>query len=88
MILNSVKILSLKPGFILEKQSTSLDNILSCCPRNDSDCQMDWNNSDIDMKRLIDVSNKPFRGAYCNFEGSEMTIWEAILVEEKENFFT
>ena len=36
--------------------------------------------------RLVNASNKPYSGAFCNFEGDPFIIWSAEIVTVNENF--
>ena len=48
--------------------------------------RVDWTKLAIDVLRLINASNKPYAGAFCDFEGEKMIIGDAELVEDGENF--
>jgi UDP-4-amino-4-deoxy-L-arabinose formyltransferase/UDP-glucuronic acid dehydrogenase (UDP-4-keto-hexauronic acid decarboxylating) len=84
---NSIKNLSLDPNFILEKQSKNDKDILRCYPRKPEDGKIDWSKSALKILRLINASNRPYQGAFCNFEGKKLTIWEANLIVDNEIFF-
>jgi len=74
------------PSYILAKQSKDLRKPLRCYPRRPEDGRIKWNKPAIDILRLINASNKPYHGAYCNFEGKKIIIWDAKLVNDDENF--
>ena len=74
------------PEFILERQSDRPENALRCYPRRPEDGRIDWRRGAVQILRLINASNKPYSGAFCEFEGQRMTIWDAELVEDEEIF--
>lgn len=73
------------PEFILEKQSKDAADVLRCYPRKPEDGRIDWNTSNTDILRLVNASNKPYSGAFCEFEGDKMTLWDAEIAPD-ENF--
>lgn len=81
---NAVNQLNNDSKYVLEKQSTNPKNSLRCYPRKPEDAQINWSNSNINILRLINASNKPYTGAFCNFEGSKLTIWDAELNNDSE----
>jgi methionyl-tRNA formyltransferase len=82
----AVKKLDDNPDHVLERQSKEPDDALHCYPRKPEDGRIDWGNSAIEVLRLINASNKPYAGAFCEFEGETMIIWDAELVEDDEIF--
>ncbi len=72
-------------SYVLERQSKNPKNILRCYPRKPEDGRIDWSKSAIEIIRLINACNKPYAGAFCDFEGQQLIIWDADLVLE-ENF--
>ena len=72
--------------YILEKQSTSPKDALRCYPRKPEDGKIDWNKSNLDILRLINASNKPYAGAFCSLEDHKLTIWDAELIDDNENY--
>lgn len=86
LILESVERLARDPGYILERQSQDTKDALRCYPRLPEDGRIDWGKTAIDVLRLINASNKPYAGAFCNFDGDKMIIWDAKIVEKVENF--
>lgn len=72
--------------YILERQSKDSKDALRCYPRKPEDGRIDWSKSAIDVLRLINASNKPYAGAFCEFEGEKLVIWDADLVEDGEVF--
>jgi UDP-4-amino-4-deoxy-L-arabinose formyltransferase/UDP-glucuronic acid dehydrogenase (UDP-4-keto-hexauronic acid decarboxylating) len=86
LALEAVNKLSAQPGYVLERQSREPGNALRCYPRRPEDGHIDWTKSAIDILRLINASNRPYAGAFCDFEGRKMTIWDAELVRDDEIF--
>jgi len=82
----AVENLFLDSGYILERQSKDPQDALRCYPRRPEDGRINWSKSAIDVLRLVNASNKPYAGAFCDFEGDKIIIWDAELVEEDENF--
>lgn len=72
--------------YVLEKQSLNPEDALRCYPRIPDDGKINWSKSSIEILRLINASNKPYSGAYCYFEEKKITIWDAELVSDFENF--
>jgi UDP-4-amino-4-deoxy-L-arabinose formyltransferase/UDP-glucuronic acid dehydrogenase (UDP-4-keto-hexauronic acid decarboxylating) len=74
------------PDYVLEKQSKNLNDTLRCYPRKPEDGRIDWSQPAIDVIRLINASNKPYAGAFCEFEGEKLIIWDAELLDDGEVF--
>ena len=72
--------------YVLEQQSVGPEDALRCYPRSPEDGRIDWRKSNVEILRLINASNKPYAGAFCDFEGKKMIIWDAEIVENKEIF--
>ena len=86
LMLKAVQILDADPDYVLEQQSKDPKQALRCYPRKPEDGRIDWTKPAIDLLRLINASNKPYAGAFCDFEGEKMIIWDAELVADDENF--
>jgi UDP-4-amino-4-deoxy-L-arabinose formyltransferase/UDP-glucuronic acid dehydrogenase (UDP-4-keto-hexauronic acid decarboxylating) len=86
LMLEAVKRLEVSPGFVLEQQSKDPKDALRCYPRKPEDGKIDWGKAAIDVLRLINASNKPYAGAFCDYEGEKVIIWDAELVEDNELF--
>ncbi len=86
MFVQAVDLLEQDPDYALEVQSRNPADALRCYPRKPEDGRIDWNQSAESILRLINASNKPYAGAFCNFEGQKMIIWDAKLVEDGEIF--
>jgi hypothetical protein len=56
-------------------------------PMHSDDGRIDWNQSAIKIIRLINACNKPYAGAFCEFEDEKLIIWDAELVSDGEVFF-
>jgi methionyl-tRNA formyltransferase len=78
--------LTVDSEFILERQSNHPSDALRCYPRRPQDGRIIWSWSALDVLRLINASNKPYQGAFCEFEGEKMVIWDAELVKDDEAF--
>jgi len=86
LMLEAVNTLAQDQKFFLEQQSKDPNDALRCYPRRPEDGQIDWNKSALDVLRLINASNKPYAGAFCEYEGSKLIIWDAELVDDDEVF--
>lgn len=73
------------PHYVLENQSKDPKKALRCYPRKPEDGRIDWSKSAIEILRLINACNKPYAGAFCDFEGQKLIIWDAELAAA-ENF--
>jgi UDP-4-amino-4-deoxy-L-arabinose formyltransferase/UDP-glucuronic acid dehydrogenase (UDP-4-keto-hexauronic acid decarboxylating) len=87
LMLEALQLLGTDSNYVLEKQSKDLAQVLRCYPRKPEDGRIDWNQSAIKIIRLINASNKPYAGAFCEFEGKKLIIWDAELVSDGEVFF-
>ena len=86
LFLEAVNKLSIDPGYIIEAQSKKQEDAHRCYPRKPEDGHIDWRQSALNVLRLINASNKPYAGAFCDFEGTPFIIWDAEIVGEFENF--
>ncbi len=86
LMLEAVELLSGDPSYVLEHQSKDPADALRCYPRRPEDGRIDWQQPALNVLRLINASNKPYAGAFCEFEGKKMIIWDAELVDDNENF--
>lgn len=73
------------PNYFLEKQSKDPKDALRCYPRKPEDGRINWEKSNIEILRLINACNRPYAGAFCEFEGQKLIVWDAELASE-ENF--
>lgn len=86
LMLKAVQMLDADPDYVLEPQSKDPKQALRCYPRKPEDGRIDWTKPAIDVLRLINASNKPYAGAFCDFEGEKMIIWDAELITDDEVF--
>ena len=82
---DAVEVLEKDPDFVLEVQSKDPRDALRCYPRMPEDGKIDWSKNAEDIIRLINACNKPYAGAFCEWNGQKMIIWDAKLAPE-ENF--
>ena len=86
LIEDAIEAIAKNPNFILEQQSKDSNNALRCYPRRPEDGKINWESSAISIIRLINACNKPFAGAFCDFENTKLIVWDAELVEDNEIF--
>ena len=86
MFVEALKRLEIDPSYILEHQSTDPRDALRCYPRRPEDGRINWSKPAKNIIRLINASNKPYAGAFCEFEGEKITIWDAELVSDDTIF--
>jgi methionyl-tRNA formyltransferase len=84
LMLEAVERLARDPDYLLERQSKNPADALRCYPRRPEDGRINWKLRTIEILRLINASNKPYSGAYCDYEGRRLLIWDAALVEDDE----
>jgi UDP-4-amino-4-deoxy-L-arabinose formyltransferase/UDP-glucuronic acid dehydrogenase (UDP-4-keto-hexauronic acid decarboxylating) len=72
-------------GFVLERQSADSSDALRGYPRRPEDGRIDWSQSAEGIRRLVNACNKPYEGAFCEFENKQVIIWDAEVVDD-ENF--
>tara|TARA_B000000557_G_C20801081_1_gene455577 strand:- start:813 stop:1748 length:936 start_codon:yes stop_codon:yes gene_type:complete len=87
MLIDSINKLDSDPNFILEKQSTDPEEIIRCYPRNPEDGLINWNNSSVQIDRLIRASGYPYSGAFTFFNSEKVTIYKSKVVEEKKMWY-
>ena len=80
----SVSRLEEDSSYVLEVQSKNPKDALRCYSRRPEDGRIQWSNLSVDILRLINASNKPYAGAFCQYEGKKVLIWDAELVDEDE----
>jgi UDP-4-amino-4-deoxy-L-arabinose formyltransferase/UDP-glucuronic acid dehydrogenase (UDP-4-keto-hexauronic acid decarboxylating) len=83
---DSVEKLRYDPGYVLARQSQDPRDALRCYPRRPEDGRIDWKAAAIDVLRLVNASNRPYAGAFCEFAGRRMTVWDSRLVDDGELF--
>ena len=83
---NALGILEKNPDFVLEQQSKDPKDALRCYPRRPEDGRIDWKKDALDILRLVNACNKPYAGAFCEYEGETLIIWDAMLLNDGENY--
>ena len=86
LFLESIKSLQKKSNYTLVVQSKNPKEALRCYPRLPIDGKINWNKPAIDILRLINATSEPFCGAYCEFKGKKIIIWDADLYLDNENY--
>jgi UDP-4-amino-4-deoxy-L-arabinose formyltransferase/UDP-glucuronic acid dehydrogenase (UDP-4-keto-hexauronic acid decarboxylating) len=87
MLIDSINKLDSDPEFILEKQSTNPEKIIRCYPRNPEDGLINWNNSSVQIHKLIRASGKPYPGAFTFLNSDRVIIYKSRVVEEKKMWY-
>lgn len=86
LMVEAITRLSSEPGYVLERQSKDPKDALRCYPRKPEDGRIDWHQPALNILRLINASNKPYAGAFCDYEGDKLIIWDAELGNDDEVF--
>lgn len=86
LFLEAIDKMETDPTYVLETQSKDPADALRCYPRKPVDGRIDWAKPAAAVLRLINACNKPYAGAFCDYEGEKLIIWDAELVEDQENF--
>ena len=86
LFLQAVDQLERDPQYVLECQSKETAKALRCYPRRPEDGRINWDQSALQILRLINASNKPYDGAFCEYAGGKMIIWDAEMFPEIEPF--
>ena len=84
LMFEAIKQLILDPSYVMIRQSKNPQDVLRCYPRRPEDGRINWNSSALEVLRLINASNKPYAGAFCEYKGKKLIIWDAELVEDGE----
>lgn len=82
----ALSVLERDPLFTLERQSKDPKDALRCYPRRPEDGRIEWRKDAVSIIRLVNACNKPYAGAFCEFEGEKLIIWDACLVQDDEIF--
>jgi len=82
----ALQLLAKDGSFVLERQSKDPRDALRCYPRKPDDGRIEWSKEAVEVLRLINACNKPYAGAFCNFQGQQIIVWDASLVEDNENY--
>ncbi len=86
MFFDALRKLEENPNYILEVQSKNPQDALRCYPRIPGDGKICWQNSNTEILRLINASSEPYAGAFCDYDGQKVTIWNAELYEHDEAY--
>jgi methionyl-tRNA formyltransferase len=86
LFMNALEQLRRDPGFVLERQPRDPGLSLRCYPRRPEDGRIDWRCSPVEIVRLVNASGKPYAGAFCDYRGEKLIIWEAEMVTNDEVF--
>jgi methionyl-tRNA formyltransferase len=86
LMLEALDQLSADPGYVLAIQSKDPADALRCYPRRPEDGRIDWSKPALDVLRLINASNRPYEGAYCDFDGEKLIVWDADIIRDTERF--
>jgi UDP-4-amino-4-deoxy-L-arabinose formyltransferase/UDP-glucuronic acid dehydrogenase (UDP-4-keto-hexauronic acid decarboxylating) len=87
LMVEAVEYLMANPAYVLERQYKSSAEGSRCYPRCSEDGRIDWTRRSLEVVRLINACNKPYAGAFCDFDGKRMIIWDAELLKDDERFF-
>ena len=86
MMIQAITKLRENPSYILDVQSKNPKDALRCYPRNPEDGKIYWQDSNVNILRLINASSEPYSGAFCEFDEQKMIIWRAELFDDMENY--
>ncbi len=86
LFLNAIENLEKNPKFIIEEQDKNIKNALRCYPRMPEDGKINWKDSSETIVRLVNASNKPYSGAFCNYGEDKLIIWDASIQHDNEVF--
>ena len=86
LVVDAFDAIARNPAYVLRTQSKDPADALRCYPRKPEDGRIDWRDDALHIVRLINASNRPYSGAFCEFEGRRVTIWHGEPVEDGERF--
>jgi UDP-4-amino-4-deoxy-L-arabinose formyltransferase/UDP-glucuronic acid dehydrogenase (UDP-4-keto-hexauronic acid decarboxylating) len=86
MMISAIKNLSKNSQYALEIQSKDPGHALRCYPRKPEDGKINWDQSSLEILRLISASSEPYFGAYCFLDDKICKIWRAELYYDSENY--
>ncbi len=87
LYLEAIEKLKDNPNYILDNNYINDSSAFRCYPRRPEDGCIDWTDNSINITRLINASNKPYDGAYCEYEGKKCIIWDAHNLEDYPRFY-
>jgi UDP-4-amino-4-deoxy-L-arabinose formyltransferase/UDP-glucuronic acid dehydrogenase (UDP-4-keto-hexauronic acid decarboxylating) len=70
------------PSYVLEVQSSDSADTLHCCSGRPEDGRIDWNQSPIDIVRLVSASGPPNQGAFCFLDGKKVIVFKAVVIND------
>lgn len=79
LFLETVRHLENDNSYVLQVQSKDPLDALRCYPRRPEDGRIDWAKDATSIVRLVNACAKPFAGAFCEFEGQTIIVWDASL---------
>ncbi len=82
----AMEILERDSGFYIEDTLQSEIKPLRCYPRVPEDGRIDWQDTNLEIDRLVRASCEPYGGAFCFISGIKLTIWRAELFEDQEAY--
>jgi len=87
LFLDALNSLAADRDFVLESQPKGASAGSRCYPRKPEDGRISWSSSATHVLRLINASNHPYSGAFCELQGTKVTVWDAVVEEDEEVFF-
>lgn len=84
LMMEAIEGLRADPAFAIEVQSKDPADALRCYPRIPTDGRIDWRSTSSEIVRLVNASSEPYPGAFCEFDGERMIVWEAELRNDVE----
>lgn len=79
LFLDAVCKLEKDPTYYLEKNGVEG---YRCFPRNREDGRINWDDSALNIDRLIRASSKPYPGAFCYYQGEEIKVFSSEVVNQ------
>lgn len=86
MMVNALNKLADDQTFVPEVQSKNSDDILRCYPRIPDDGKIKWEQSAIQILRLINASSEPYDGAFTYLGEKKIKIWRASIFNHHEQY--
>jgi len=88
MFLESINKLANNPLYVLESKNQDPSRAMRCYPRLPEDGKIDWRKTNLEILRLINATNKPYCGAYCEYDNNKFIIWDAELYNDDEKYLS
>lgn len=86
IFLEALEKLRANPEYVLEQQSKDPTKALRCYPRKPEDNRIHWNDTAGNIDLLIRACSFPFSGAFAYFNDEMITILDAEVFNDHENF--